>query len=123
LLFALDLAYTADREERAFKFGPPRDATFRFRVPAYVNPLAEAFRIDADGLKPVGRTMDRGVVEIRDQASRVAIYVVAATSGERARIEARHQALVAAENAIGFDPGRNPADLAVLQEMVRKKQP
>lgn len=33
LLFALDLAYTADRQERAYKFGPPRDTTFRFRVP------------------------------------------------------------------------------------------
>jgi hypothetical protein len=30
--------------------------------------------------------------------------------------------LIAQENAFGLDPGRNPADLAVLQEMVRKKQ-
>jgi hypothetical protein len=29
--------------------------------------------------------------------------------------------MIAHENALGFDPGRNPADLAVLQEMVRKK--
>jgi len=29
--------------------------------------------------------------------------------------------LIAQENALGFDPGRKPADLAVLQEMVRKK--
>jgi len=64
---------------------------FRFRVPAYVSPVAEVFRIDADGLTQVGHTMDRGIVEIRDQASRVAIYVVAATPGERARIEARRQ--------------------------------
>jgi hypothetical protein len=52
----------------------------------------------------------------------VVVYVVATKPGERTRIEARHQSLVAAENAIGFDPGRNPSDLAVLQEMVRKKQ-
>ena len=53
------------------------------------------------------------------RVSRVAAYVAATTSGERARIEARRQALIAAENALGFDPGRNPADLAVLQTMVR----
>jgi hypothetical protein len=96
-------------------------AAFRFRVPAYVSPVAEVFRVDADELTQVDSKVDRGIVEIRDRVSRVAIYVVAASPGERARVEARRQALVAAENAIGFDPGRNPADLAVLQEMVRTK--
>jgi hypothetical protein len=121
LLFALDLAYIADREERTLKFGPPREVTFRFRVPAYVNPVAEVFRVDADGLAQVDSKVDGGFVEIRDRVSRVAVYVVATKPGARARVEARRQALVAAENTIGFDPGRNPADLAVLQEMVRKK--
>jgi hypothetical protein len=59
---------------------------------------------------------------VGDRVSRVVVYVVATNPCERARIEARRQALVAAEAAIGFDPGRNPADLAVLQDMVRKKQ-
>jgi hypothetical protein len=121
LLFALDLAYTADRDERVFKFGPPRDVTFRFRVPAYVSPVTEVFRVDADGLTQVDSRVDGGIVEIRDRVSRVAVYVVATKPGERARIEARRQALIAAENAIGFDPGRNPADLAVLQEMMRNQ--
>jgi len=123
VLFALDLAYTADREERTFKFGPPREATFRFRVPAYVSHVAEVFRMDADGVIPVAHVMDRGVVEVRDQVSRVAVYVVAAAPGEQARIETRRQRLVAAENAIRFDPGRVPADLAVLQELVRARKP
>lgn len=122
LLFALDLAYTADREERAFQFGPPRDATFRFRVPAYVSPITEVFHVDADGLAQVDHKVNGGIVEIRDRFSRVAVYVAAKAPGERDRIEARRQALIAAENAIGFDPGRNPTDLAVLQEMARKKQ-
>jgi hypothetical protein len=121
LLFALDLAYAADREERTFKFGPPRDATFRFRVPAYVSPVAEVFRVDADELTQVDSKVDGGIVEIRDGVSRVAVYVATPVAGEQARIEARRQVLIAAENAIDFDPGRNPADLAVLQEMVRKK--
>lgn len=121
LVFALDLAYTTDRDERVFKFGAPRTATFRFRLPAYVRHVAEVFRVDADGIIPVAPTVDRGVVEIRDQVSRVAVYVVAAVPGEQARVEARRQSLLAAEKAIGFDPGRVPPDLAVLQEMVRKK--
>jgi hypothetical protein len=123
VLFALDLAYTADREERVFEFGPPREVIFRFRVPAYVSPAAEVFRLDADGVSPVGHTMDRGVLEIRDRASRVAIYVVAVAPGERARLEARRRSLVAEEEALGFDPGREASDLAVLREMVGPKAP
>ncbi|NBP25924.1 MAG: hypothetical protein EBU81_15550, partial [Proteobacteria bacterium] len=60
-----------------------------------------------------------GFVEIRDRVSRAAIYVTAATAGERARIEMRRQVLIARENAFGFDPAGKPADLAVLQEMAR----
>ena len=122
LLFALDLAYEADRQERVFKFGPPRDATFRFRVPAYVSPVVEVFRVDAYGVATVDHAVSGGVVEIRDRVSRVAVYVVATTPGERARIETRRQALIAGENALGFDPGRNPTDLAVLQELIRRKE-
>jgi len=83
LLFALDLAYTADRDERAFEFGPPRDATFHFRVPAYVSPVAEVFRVDADGLTQVDSKVDGGIVEIRDRVSRVAVYVATTAAGER----------------------------------------
>ena len=71
-----------------------------------------------------GPSRDLGSAAARSRhagRSRLVVYVVARMPGERARIEARHQAPVAAENAIGFDPGRNPAGLAVLQEMVRTK--
>jgi hypothetical protein len=63
--------------------------------------------------------MSGGFVEIRDRVSRAAIYVVAAKTGERARIETQRQALIARENALGFDLAGTPADLAVLQEMAR----
>jgi hypothetical protein len=122
LLFALDLDYKPDPNDRVFQFGPPREVAFRFRLPAYVAPVAEVLRVDADNVTPADYKVSGGVVEIRDHVSRVAVYVVATKPGERTRIEARHQSLFAAENAIGFDPGRNPSDLAVLQEMVRKKQ-
>jgi len=121
VLFALDLAYTADGEERVFKFGAPRDARFRFRVPAYLTPHAEVFRMDADGLSPVTCRADGGSLEIQDRASRVAVYVVAAKPGERDRLEARRQALVAQERALGFDPGGRPEDLAVLKGMLTSR--
>lgn len=90
-------------------------------MPAYVSPVAELFGVDADGLTQVDSRVEDGIVEIRDRVSRVAVCVATTAAGERARIKARRQALIAAENAIGLDPGRDPADLAVLQEMVRKK--
>lgn len=118
VLFALDLAYTADGEDRVFKFGAPRDARFRFRVPAYVTPHAEVFRIDADGLSPVACEANGGSMEIQDRASRVAVYVVSGIPGERDRLEARRQALVAKERALGFDPGGSQEDLALLKAML-----
>jgi len=77
--------------------------------------------VDADGVTSVEHSVRDGAIHLRDQASRVAIYVVAAAPGERARIEARRQALIAAENTNGFDPGRKPEDLAVLREMLSAK--
>ena len=125
LLFALDLAYTPDGEEKVFKFGPPRETTLRFPLPAYLRKPAEVFRVDADGVTQVNHRVGEKEVEIRDRISRVAIYVVATSSGERDRIEKRRQTCVTSEEAVGFDPGRNPEHLAVLREMVasRKSQP
>jgi len=122
VLFALDLAYEADREERVFKFGEPRSATFHFPLPAYIRKPAEVFRVDADGVTKVKHSFRRGVLTIQDQASRVAIYVAATTPGERARIETRRQELVAIEKTNDFDPGRKPEDLAVLREMLAAKR-
>ena len=111
----------ADREERVFRFGAPREALFRFRVPGYVADAVEVFRVDADGVTPVEHTRQAGVVEIRDRASRVAVYVLPRTPGERERLETRRLGLITAENALGFDPGRKAEDLAVLKQMIRTK--
>jgi len=44
--------------------------------------------------------------------------VAAKRTGERERIEARRKTLVAEEEALGFDPGNSPADLAVLKQLL-----
>lgn len=121
LLFALDLAYEADREERVFRFGPPRAVSLRFPLPAYLKSPAEVFRVDADGITAVDHSVRDGVLTIRDQASRVATYVASAASGERARLESRRSALLATEHSIDFDPARRPEDLGVLQALLKAK--
>ena len=121
LLFALDLAYRPDPEEKVFRFDPPRASTFRFPLPAHLRKPIEVFRVDAVGVTPVRHAIIAGGLSIQDQASRVAVYVAAARPGERDRIEARRRAAIALEEATGFDPGRRAEDLAVLQELVSKK--
>jgi hypothetical protein len=117
VLFALDLNYRADKQERVFKFGAPRDTRFQFRIPTYLNAIDEVFRVDADGLRNVDATVNDGTIVIHDEASRVAIYVAAAKPGERTRIETNRQALIAAENALDFDPGGKETDLQVLRKL------
>ena len=51
--FALDLAYVPDPKEKVFKFGPPREVTMDFPLPAYLRPPAEVLRVDADGIRAV----------------------------------------------------------------------
>jgi hypothetical protein len=117
VLFALDLAYTPDPAEKVFQFGPPRDVVLRFPLPAYLHSPADVFRVDADGVVPVSHSVQDGQLILRDRISRVAVYVAASHPGERSRIESRRQALVDAEAGTGFDPTRNPEDLAVLRKL------
>lgn len=121
VLFALDLAYEPDLQERVFRFGSPRDCTFRFPVPAYIDQPQEVLRVDADGITQVKHTVQDGIIEIRDQVSRVAIYIVSLKAGESQRLESQRQALIAQEESVGFAPDRDPDDLAVFKELVERK--
>jgi hypothetical protein len=123
VLFALDLAYTPDPVGKVFQFGPPRDVNLRFPLPAWLRSPAEVFRVDADGVTPVTPSLQDGILTLRDRISRVAIYVAASQPGEGSRLESRRLALLAAEAAIGFDPARNPEDLAALQKLAAPPQP
>lgn len=118
LMFALDLNYEPDPKEKIFKFGAPRDVTFRFRLPAYASNPTEVFRVDADGVTAMKYKVAGGRLEIQDRTSRTAVYVAATSVGERERIEARRKALIAEEDSYAFDPGNSPADLAVLKQLL-----
>jgi len=121
VLFALDLAYQADREERVFRFGPPRAVSFRFPLPSYLKSPAEVFRVDADGITVVEHSVREGVLVIQDKASRVAIYVASSKAGERARLEALRSGLLSVERSIDFNPAQREEDLAVLRAMLQTK--
>lgn len=114
LLFALDLDYVPDPDERVFTFGDPRKAKWRFRLPSYLDGVKDVFRLDADGIYEANWSLKDGYVEIREKASRVAMYVATPDPQLRAAIEGERQELIASEVALQFDPARNDADFKQL---------
>ena len=116
LLFALDLDYVPDPQEKVFKFGLPRKAKWRFHLPSYLENVKDVFRLDADGVYDVKWSHKDGAVEIHEKTSRVAIYVATPDPQLRASIENKRQGLISAETALQFDPARNDAD---FQQLVR----
>ncbi len=118
LLFALDLDYVPDRDDKVFKFGDPRKAKWRFQLPAYLQDVKDVFRLDADGVYDTRWSHKDSALEIRDKASRVAIYIATPDAGLRASLEAKRQRLVAAEAALQFDPARNDADFQQLAQLL-----
>jgi hypothetical protein len=107
LLFAIDLAYYPDSEERVFRFRGPRELEAEYELPAYLRPPVDVFRIDADGLHEVTyQSTARGVL-VRDKIDRVGIYVAAKRPESRNELARRHQSLLAEEAKYGADPGQD----------------
>jgi len=117
MLLALDLDYTPDPEEKVFKFGPPRRAKWRFPLPAYLQGITDVFRIDGDGVYDVKWSHQDGAVEIREKASRVAIYIATPDTNLRSHLENKRQQLIAVETALQFDPAGNDTDFALLEQL------
>ena len=118
LLFALDLNYRPDLEERIFKFGPPRETKWTFELPAYLQQISDVFRIDADGVYDVNWNRIDGSVEISDQASQVMLYIATHNPDLRFDLETKRQNLVKEEATVGFDPVGSDSDFYVLQEVL-----
>jgi hypothetical protein len=115
LLFALDLDYEANREEKVFRFGAPRPVRFEFTLPPYLRRPADVFRIDADGIREVRYERTERGVGIEDRVSRVGIYVTAQNEGLRGKLEARRRALATLEESFEFTPATRDADFDVLK--------
>jgi len=121
LLFALDLKYSPDPEQKVFRFGPPRQARLRFRLPPWLGAPADVFRIDADGAHDVTYSVRGLELEINDTLSKVGVYVVAPATAVRSQLETRRQELIAYEDSFGFDPAHNDADYATLVEFSKDR--
>lgn len=121
LLFALDLDYVADPTNKVFTFGPPREATFTFALPAWLWPPEEVFRVDADGVADAVWLATGQGIQITDRQSKVAIYVAARDKSLRPALARRHRELVAQEESLGFDPVRNPADGECLKKYLETR--
>ncbi|MCB9784256.1 MAG: hypothetical protein H6751_14935 [Candidatus Omnitrophica bacterium] len=117
LLFALDLDYTPDPEEKVFKFGPPREARWTFRLPHYLSDIADVFRVDSAGTYPVDWSREDEGIVIRNQASKVAVYIASPDVNLKSKIESELQSLMEEASALQFDPGRDDADFEDLKRL------
>ena len=119
LLFALDLDYHPDPVERVFRFGEPRESSWTFRLPAWLRGrITDVFRFDADGIYETTWTRTEDSVCITDRLSRVGVYFAATDPGTRNRTEETRRTVRAEEEALGFDPITNDADIAVLEAIL-----
>ena len=115
VLFALDLAYTANPQEKVFTFGPPREATLKFPLPAYLREAVEVLRVDADGIRPAASTKTADGLQINGRCGPENVWAVSPRAGLAQELEARRRELVAFEDSFGFDPGRKAGDLEELR--------
>jgi hypothetical protein len=117
LLFANDLDYVPDLQEKVFRFSP-RNGVFAFKLPAYLSKPAEVFRLDADGPHDVDFSVSEGQITIRDRVNVAGIYVVTPSKGLRQRLQARHAELLHFESSFDFDPAGRETDLERLRELL-----
>jgi hypothetical protein len=117
--FSLDLAYTPDPKEKVFKFGPPREFTMHFPLPAYLRPPAETLRVDADAVQAVSFTNTVNGIRFTERCGPVNVFVVSPEPGLAEELKARRRALIHFEDSFGFDPGRNAEDLEQLRRLVK----
>jgi hypothetical protein len=111
ILFALDTAYSADKQESIFKFGPPRAAVFSFRLPHWLREPAQVYRMDADGIHSVAWSILDDQVTINDTRTLDAIYIVAKDAAVRDGILQRRQLAIDHESA-------NPIDLDAVRAIM-----
>jgi len=103
ILFANDTAYVPDPVENVFKFGPPRAAAFRFRLPPWLREPVEVFRIDADGAHAIVWAVTGERVTIQDHRSLDAVYIATTDTSVRAEILQRRQTALDRESANVID--------------------
>lgn len=118
LLFALDLKYRPDPVEKVFRFGPPREAVWRFQLPGYLNEINDVFRMDADGLTTTDWKKVGTGIEIRDRLSLTGIYIATPSRELRPAMERKRRQLLDYESVLGIDPARVDDDFNRLAQLL-----
>jgi hypothetical protein len=118
VLFALDLAYRPDPEEKVFAFDPPRDAEIGFSLPSYLHAPVEVVRISAGEVTAVPFDVTPQGVRIKGRFEDVNVFLATRHRGIQKELEDRREALAAFEDALGFDPARNNDDLEQLRAIM-----
>jgi len=114
LLFALDLDYAPDDQDKVFRFGPPRNANFSFDLPLHLRSPQELFRVDAQGLYEVNWKKTKVGVSLQDKASLVSIYVLSKDAGTKLDLKQRWLDLLEQEISLQFDPVNRDEDFEAL---------
>ena len=114
LMAAHDLRYRIDTKAREFRFDN-REAELKFKVPRWLRGKMQVFRVDADGCHDVKHSFAEDAITIRDRIGVVGLYVATNNTKARHKLEAAGKRLRAVEEATGFNPGENEADLKRLQ--------
>jgi hypothetical protein len=118
VFFALDTGYRADLQVKAFVFGSPRTAVFRYKLPSYLSQPPEVFRVDAEGVHACRFQIEGQSLVVFDRVAVAGIYVASAQDGLCEAIACRHRSLLAQETSLGFDPGNSPRDVQTLQRLL-----
>jgi hypothetical protein len=66
----------------------------------------------------VGHEFAEGGVRVRDETSKVAVYVATPDAGLRGYLEKKHAELMKHEASYGFDPVRSDEDFEVLRSLL-----
>jgi hypothetical protein len=120
LLFALDLDYYPDPDEKVFRFGNPRSAVLAYRLPGYVKRPVDVFRADGDGVHDVDYEITEEGVVVYDTRSRVGIYVATRNEKLRSQLVAKQREVIEKERQAGFDPVHSEVDFALLKGLLEK---
>ncbi|NQV31808.1 MAG: hypothetical protein HQ515_03895 [Phycisphaeraceae bacterium] len=118
VLFALDLDYRADPEDRVFKFNAPRDAVIEFDLPVYMRNPGTVLRVNAHEVTSVPFDVTPKGIRIKGRFKDVNVFVSSHRTDAQDILERRRKALVAVEASFEFNPGQNASDLAQLKAIM-----
>lgn len=117
-LFALDLAYEANLEDKVFEYGPPREARFEFELPGYLRKPAHVIQVSANEVDAVDFESTESGIAIAGEFGPDAIFIATHDDSLADELEVIRLELIEYEESLGFDPGNNDEDYKTLRDIL-----